>query len=327
MNTKPLLSVLAFAGVLVVGFSASPVALFGGSPVAVASAESAGIEELRYLPADAALVAYADVENVLGSSLWLRLQELRPEGQQGRQRFRESTGIDLATDVDRVVAAMFPVDGGDGTTVALAVIKGRFDKARVESFARQRGGIQEDYRDTRLITERTGDRTRAVAFLAPDLMAIGDSTAVRRAIDTRHGEDDVTGNADMMTRIAGVANGASLWAVGSFEALASRASLFESVPAQVPRIEFFSAFGRVNDGVVGSIQAEAEDDEAAVNLRNVIEKLLATARLQASSKPGLLTMLESFELGQSGNTVALSFNLTPQFFESLTQQQGQMTEQ
>ena len=154
-------------------------------------------------------------------------------------------------------------------------------------------------------------------LLAPDLMAIGDSSAVRRAIDSRHGEGNVTANADMMKRIAGVEDGASAWAVGSFEVLASRANLPDGVSTQIPAIEWFSASGRVGEAVAGRFRAEARDDEAAANLRDILGGFLATARMQVASQPELQAMLESFELGRTGTEVALSFDLPAEFFESL----------
>ncbi len=305
-RSKTLRCLLGSAGLLVAGFCTS-------STVA-ASTQAAGLAELQYLPAEAAVVAYANLKDLMGSDLRQRLQELRPDRRNEPTHFQEETGINLETDVDYVVAGML---SRGGESEAVVILKGRFDSARVESFAREHGGVPETYRELRLITGKDDDRTRALAFLAPDLMALGDGSAVRSAIDSHLGESNVTANAEMMKRIAGVAGGTNAWAVGSFDVLASRANLFDGVSTQIPEIQFFSASGRVNEGVVGSLRVEARDDEAAADLRAVLGGFLVTARLQVASQPELQAMLETFELGQTGSTVELSFNLPSQFFESL----------
>ena len=55
--------------------------------------------------------------------------------------------------------------------------------------------------------------------------------------------------------------------------------------------------GHINGGIRGVIRAEARDDEAANNLRDVIRGFMALGKLQAGSNPQVQLMLESLELG------------------------------
>jgi hypothetical protein len=65
------------------------------------------------------------------------------------------------------------------------------------------------------------------------------------------------------------------------------------------------------------VRAEAGDEEAAKNLRDVVRGFLALARLQAGSRPELQGLLQSLELGGAGKTVALSFDVPAQVFDLL----------
>jgi len=110
-------------------------------------------------------------------------------------------------------------------------------------------------------------------------------------------------------------SGNNAWAVGRFDALTSQAHLPDSVSSRLPAITWFSVGGHVNGGIRGVIRAEARDDEAANNLRDVIRGFMALAKMQSGSKPGLQAMMQSLELGGTGKTVALSFVVPAEVFD------------
>src|SRR4026207_311535 len=92
------------AAVLAAGLGTGLVAYYtGGFQPVSASAVS---NELRYVPADATLVAYADVRAIMGSEPRARLKQLMPMHEQGQQEFRAHTGIDIERDIDYVVASL-----------------------------------------------------------------------------------------------------------------------------------------------------------------------------------------------------------------------------
>src|SRR5438093_9420 len=59
--------------------------------------------ELKYVPADAPMVAYADVKSVMASEMRRELEQMTT-GRRGQQQMHEFAGIDLEKDVNRVVA-------------------------------------------------------------------------------------------------------------------------------------------------------------------------------------------------------------------------------
>jgi hypothetical protein len=103
--------------------------------------------------------------------------------------------------------------------------------------------------------------------------------------------------------------------VGRFDALTSQARLPENVASQIPAITWFSVSTHVNGGIRGVLRAETRDDEAANNLRDVVRGFLALGKLQSGSHPEIQAMMQSLELGGTGKTVALSFDVPLQVFD------------
>src|SRR5918993_2489375 len=91
------------AAILVAGLGTGLIAYYGGGFPSL-SASRSGPSELSYVPADAAVVAYANVREVMDSQLRQRLKVVLPQ-EQGQQEFRDQTGIDIERDIDYIVAA------------------------------------------------------------------------------------------------------------------------------------------------------------------------------------------------------------------------------
>jgi hypothetical protein len=123
-------------------------------------------------------------------------------------------------------------------------------------------------------------------------------------------------NNELMRLVADLDN-SNAWAVGRFDALATRAKLPSEVQAQLPPLSWFSAAGHINGGVSGVFKAEALDEAAAQNLRDVLRGFLAMAKLQAGSRPGMQQMVDSLQLSGDGKVVAMSFTIPSEFFDAL----------
>src|SRR5436190_22980618 len=119
------------AAVLAAGLGTGLVAYYtGGFQPVSASAVS---NELRYVPADATVVAYADVRAIMDSDLRARLKEAMPMHEQGQREFQAQTGIDIEKDIDYVVASL---TAGAGKPAPLVVAHGRFNDTQPESHVR-----------------------------------------------------------------------------------------------------------------------------------------------------------------------------------------------
>ena len=310
MTKKTRIFLLVAGGVLLVGLGTGLVASYMGLP-AFAVVGSEGPAELKFIPPDARVVAYANVRDVMNSELRQKVRHLRPDNPQ-HGNFEAETGIRIEDDIDTVVASMGMAD--NHAEHALVIARGRFDEVRIEGLIRERGGQVTQYNGKRLLTHRGAPNPNAthddmaLAFVEPGLVALGSAPAVREAIDRMKGGRNITDNTEVMGLIRGIDDG-NAWAVGRFDALASRAKLPAEVTKRLPPINWFAASGHVNGGVRGMVRAEAHDEAAAQNLRDVVRGFMALAKLQSNATPELSTLVNSLEIGGQGKTVSLAFSV------------------
>ncbi len=343
--------VIASLLVLTVGLGTALVAYSVGFPMSALTG-TGGPDDLQYVPRDAAVVAYADVHEVMTSELRQKMHEAVPNTENGQREFENQTGINIETDIDHVVAF---VTAGAGDTASqgvqsyappsggLVLARGRFDEVKIEAVMREHGARIEDYKGKRLIVVDVSDAVRrevekrralgedvpqpplpetgpkaasafAVAFIERGLCAVGNVSQLKAAIDLRENGQNVTTNDDLMNLVRSLDSN-NAWAVGRFDALQKQAKLPLSVTNQLPPITWFSISGHVNGGIRGVIRAETRDDEAANNLRDVVRGFLALAKMQAGSKAEYQTTLQALELGGTGKTVALSFAIPAEILD------------
>src|SRR5438128_5183146 len=146
-----------------------------------------GAKELQYVPRDAAVIAYANVHEVMTSELRQHVRQAVPMPMQenGQRQFQNETGINIETDIDRVVACLEP-NGANMSAAGMVLASGRFDEVKIEALMRDRGARVEEYKSKRLIVAdhpHGNNDTFAVAFMEPGLMSVGSATLVRRAIE------------------------------------------------------------------------------------------------------------------------------------------------
>jgi hypothetical protein len=308
MSKRTRLFVLIAAGILVVGLGTGTLASYMGLQNLTLIGGN-GPAEFAYVPSDARALAYANVRAVMDSEVRRKLMELH-SGADSSDRFQERTGINLEQDVDSVVAAIASEIVGQGPPLVLA--RGRFDQVRLEGFAREEGGVVEDYNGVRLITHDDF----GVAFVEPGLVALGTPAAVKRAIDTKASGGNVTSNDELMRLVRDIDDG-TVWGVARFDAL-SGVRLPEEVRSRIPAINWFSIKGLINGGIEGQIRAEARDDVAAQDLRQVIQGFVALGRLQVGANhPEISDFIGSLQLTGEGKTVALGFSVPSAMIDAL----------
>jgi hypothetical protein len=304
--------------VLLVGLCSGLVAYYTGLPMGAFSRVGQPTE-LAYVPADAALVAYCDVRQVMTSDLRQKLRKAMPDKEEGQAEFEQATGINLERDIDHVVAFLVPAQTAEHYS-GMVLASGRFDVVKLEALARQHGGEVEEYKGKRLISRGAGHEGEgpqmAVAFMAPGLVALGETASVKRAIDGTGGAN-ITSNSELMGLVRDL-DASNAWAVGRFDALMSHAKLPQGVAGQIPAIRWFSASGHINGGLSGQLRAEARDDQAAQNLRDVVNGFLGLAKMQAGDKPEMQALVTSLQVSGTGKTVSLSFTLPPEVIETLS---------
>ena len=322
------------AAVLAGGLCTGLVAYYGGGfPALVAST---GPTELSYVPADASVVAYADVKSIMTSELRQRFKQSvpTPMGEEGQREFFEKTGIDIETDIDYVVAAATALPGnGNMHPNGVVVARGRFDIVKLEGLAREHGAQVQDYKGKRMLTlqhtssnldapvsgeptsTQTASNTGVLAFLEPGLVAVGDLSSVQRAIDAQLSAQSITSNNEMMDLVKDIEQSNNAWAVGRFDLIASQAKLPDEISQKIPPVKWLAIAGHINGGISAQLRAEANDDQAAENLRGVLNGVISLARLQGQNDPKLTSLINSLQLTGEGKTVRLSFAVPSEIFE------------
>ena len=340
MTTRTRNFVIVSLTVLGVGLGTGLVAYYVGFP-AGALGRQGGPEELAFVPRDATAIAFANVHEIMTSELRQKVRRVLPMQENGQRELETQTGINIETDIDRVVACLYPDRDSNAKGAGMVLARGRFDEVKIEALMREHGARVETYNGKRLvisdpktITDQDVDpgdagvvrrhgagHSFAVSFMEPGLVAIGSTQLIRSAIDLHHagnnpqkGLESVTGNDELMNLVRSMDDG-NAWAVGRFDALGSHAHLPPAVSSQIPAITWVSVSGHVNGGIRGIVRAEARDDEAANNLRDVVRGFLALAKLQTGAKPELQLMMQSLELSGTGKTVALSFAVPAEVFD------------
>ena len=290
--------------VLAAGLGTGLVAYYTGGFQALSA--STGPTELRYVPPDAAVIAYADVSAIMNSELRQRIKAAMPMHEKGQEEFQRETGIDIEQDIQYVVAAVTP-----GTRSGLLVARGNFNPTLLENLAVQHGGSVETYREKRLITKAHGEGQEhgsgTLAFLEPGLVAIGDTATVKRSIDAQLSAASVVSNDEIMTLVSEIERGNNAWAVGRFDVLTSHARLPEQIARQIPPVKWFAAAGHINGGVSGLVRIEANDEPAADLLRRQVNGALAFGEMVGRSDPRASAALKTIQMSGTGKTVELTF--------------------
>jgi hypothetical protein len=320
MANKTRYFVIASLLVLTVGLGTGLVAYYVGLPAAFSIGPN-GPDELQYVPREASIVAYADVREIMTSEVRQKIRRSAAAPEDGQRQFKDQTGIDIESDIDRVVASLRPM--ADGGTGAVVVARGRFDPVKIEALMREHGAAVNDYNGRRVISRGNRDGSNsagsdsfALSFLEPGLVAVGNVDMVRATIDLQKGGENITANPELMGLVGSLESGHA-WVVGRLDALTADGRLPAQIASRLPTITTFSVSGRVDNALQGTVRAEARDEKAANELRDVIRGFVALAKLQASARPEFQTLLQSLELGGSGKTVALSFSVPGEVFDNL----------
>jgi hypothetical protein len=328
------------AAILTAGLTAGTVAYMGGMPRAFAS--SAGPDELSLVPAGAAVVAYAKVQGVMSSEFRQRLTTLMDDEGKGRHEFQEHTGIDVERDIDAVIAAMSPGADGSGHQGGFVALRGRFDIAKIEALVASRGGELGEYKGARLLlldkddddvvavpdatepTVETNTRVHSpvLALVNANLVIVGSDASVKAAIDRSQGGGtaSITSDGEFVRMLESVDQTSTVWAIGRPKVLQSGGEIPTTVMQQLPEVKWFAASGHLNGGLQATVRAEGKDEEAGKNMREVVQGVLALARLQLDAKPELKPLLSSVQVEGTGSGVALHMTLPAEMLDLIVKQ-------
>lgn len=321
-TTKTRFVLFGSAAILSAGLAVGTVAYMGGMPSALAS--TAGPDELALVPAGAGVVAYANVQGVMTSEFRQRLNTLMENSGKEREEFQAQTGIDVERDIDAIIAAMVP--GADQTHQGgFVALRGRFDIAKIEALVTSKGGQLGEYKGARLLVahEETGEKP-VIALVNAGLVIVGSDAAVKAAIDRSNGEGtaSITSDGEFVRMLESVDQNSTVWAIGRPKVFGVQTGgeLPGQVLQQLPEVKWFAASGHLNGGLSATFRAEGKDEEAGKNMREVVQGVLALARLQMESKPELKPLLNTLQVEGTGSGVALHVTLPAEMLDIIVKQ-------
>ena len=310
MNKRTRVFVLVASAVVLVGLGSAGVASYVGFANAPGSTSSA---EFDYVPASAEVVAFADVRRLMDSEIGRKLQPNLTSPRDAAMNIFAQAGVDLRTDIDTMVMVALPGDGQDGEPLVFA--RGRFDYLKIEQLAVSHNGKVDHYQGARLVEME--QPAFAVAFLDTGLVAVGRPAAVRLALDTKANPTTAAKENESLTRMIDRVDDQAAWAVAKFDALQKRGPLPPTVVSQLPAITWLAAGGHADHDVAATLYAEAKDAQAAKDLREVIQGLVALVRLQAGQRPGFDELVNSIQLSGEGTGVSVGFSISAEALEKL----------
>jgi hypothetical protein len=310
---------LLISGLIVVaGLGTGLVAVYTGGLSTLRSQRPA---EFSYIPSDATAVAYADVRHIMDSEFRQRLRQALP-ADKAKDEFLAETGIDIERDIDTVMAGLTAQAMAGGGPVVL--LRGRFDRDRVEQAAVKHGATAEDYKGKRLLRapEGHGSDQPGIAFLESGLVAVGSIDRVKQAIDSAERRDSVTANAELMKLVTEVDRSSDAWIAGRLDSMAGQPDWPDAVKDHLGAVQWFALSAAVDRAVTATLRAEARDAKAAEDLRGVVNGAISMARMMAGKDAKLTGMLDSVQATGTGTQMQISFTVPPDVIDLMSTQGG-----
>lgn len=312
------------AVVVALGLGTGLVAYYNGTlPLSFANRQAEA--ELAYLPSDAVAVGYANVREIMTSEFRQKLRQVLPTGEE-LEKFKTEIGVDIEKDID-VVAAAYLGGGLPSPKQAIVIVRGRFNPEQIITVAQKHGATLSEYKGRKMLVmaegpheghgERAEHATAAVAFLEQGVLGLGEAGSVKRAIDTRDSGSDVRKSTELVSLMNDVRGEGNVWFVARVDSLLHEAGMPSEIREHLPAVQAFAVSANVNGGVRGALRAEARDDQAAEQLRDIIRGLLATGKLMGGDDPKVQAILRSLQIIGSGKVVGLTFTAPPELLEVL----------
>ena len=298
--------------VIIVGLATGLVAMYGGNlPM---RSTTVGPVELAYMPGGANAVGYANVHEVMNSEFRQKLRQVFPTGEE-KNRIQSEIGVDIEHDIDTVVVGF---TGNPDEKNAVALVRGRFNTPQIEAVAIQHGATVADYNGKRLISMAGPGESGAVAILEPGLLALGNATTVKAAIDAAKSGQNITKNTDVMKFVSELDGRNTAWVVGRLEGMGlANTGLPQQARDQLSAVQWFIVNLHVDGGVNGVARAIARDDQAAENLRDVVRGGLAAAHLMGGRDTRLDAVVNAIQVAGTGKDVAVSFTIPTEILDMI----------
>jgi hypothetical protein len=290
------------AGIVLTGVAVGAVAYFTGER-GVAAGRRSG-PSLSFVPKDATLVGYVDLKSVASSPL----AETWANDVRGKTPFaaldeiRESTGVDVLSDVDSLTLAVGP-ESAKPRRWGIAV-SGTFDRDLLKDKLSKTAGRAPTsaYEGTPFFLANEGTST-AIALPDGSTLLLGEPAFVREMLDASAGRKP---SASENLLGWGKFNGDTFWLAGTSP------DFLRGLMGQVaPNLRSFAAAGRLEGDLVLRAHGQAADPKTAQELADVLRGLIALGKLRQDESPegeALRSLTEAISVSLLDDTIDV--NLT-----------------
>ena len=319
------------AGLVVAGIGIGAAAYLASTQV---EAQSTGLPAtLAYMPATTTVVGHIDFTSLMSSPLREKWEEELERT--GLNEFREKTGLDPFNDLyGASFAVVTPKDTSADAPPSMSIperwgvaIHGAFDAELLLAKVRENATIETEtyesttiYRVTPNLGTESGDASSrlnpAFAFAGIDTLLFGEPEYLKEMLDAGAGRAPSAG-----------ASIADRWGEGHFAqdtfwvAASPEQGLGQVIPqgANIPPIQSFAFSGRLDAELALRAKGQAADSEAATKLADVVRGFVALGSLQKGENPDLGVILDSIQIEQVDNEVAVSLSVPYETLERLSQ--------
>ncbi len=323
------------AGLVVAGLGIGAAAYLASTQV---EAQSTGLSDtLAYMPATTTVVGHINFTSLMSSPLTEKWEE-KLEGT-GLNDFREMTGLDPFNDLyGASFAVVTPKEASLGGPLSMSIperwgvaVRGSFDKEKLLAKVRENASIETEtyasttiyhvtpHVDTKIDSGDADDSSRtlpAFAFAGLDTLLFGEPEYLKEMLDVGAGRAPSAG--------ASIAErwGEGHFAQDTFWVAASLEQGFGQMLPQgtnIPPIQSFALSGRLDMELGLRARGQAADSEAATKLADVVRGFVALGSLQQGEDPDLGAILDSIQIEQVDNEVAVSLSVPYETLERLSQ--------
>lgn len=275
-------------------------------------------------PEGTRVLAGLDLQALVRSPLWERLQREGGGPLKELQRLREDTGLDVERDVDEIVLAGGSPSGG--AEHALVHVSGRFDRYQLgRAIERGKKATWRSVAGNTLYLFGEGHGSPgALAFLGDHALVLGSRADVEALLEGR-----AAPRSPLVDVAGGVTGSPAFWmaidgemARGLGPAGPAGAKPGEgAAPAPggfaLPPLRSVLVSGDLAPQLRLELQAEALDEAAARNLADAARGLLTLASFQAAEKPELQKLLTGVQVASQGSRATLKVTLPWELLEQL----------
>jgi hypothetical protein len=264
-----------------------------------------------FLPSNAIALAQIDFQTLRQTPFYRRHEEVLQT--QAFDGMAERVGIDPRRDVAKLLLVW---NGKEPFVLA----KGQFPTASIDAKLTSLGAQRMSYKNFILFGSPARSSRDAVAFVNDQLAIAGPVPAVHEALDNRSGGSG--GIPDVLRReLSRIHKGDQLWEVSSGPLLAN-VPLPSNWQSALSNIASYVSKTHAGMAVDSGVHVDAEitciSDEGAKRVHDALRGSIGLARLATNNNNlDLLRLWDSFKVSQSGPTVEVNADLSPDLADKL----------